>query len=131
MAHFAILDDDNVVTSVVVIDNKDCEDTDGNELESVGKTFCTNLFGAGNYVQTSYNGTFRQTMAFVGGTYDATKDKFIAPQPFASWTLNSNSIWVAPLSKPSDAFDNGGVNTYLWDEDAYQSDNTQGWKQFG
>lgn len=128
MAHFAVLDDSNVVTNVIVIADEDCQDSNNEESEAVGIAFCTNLLGAGTYVQTSYNGTIRQQMAIPGGTYDASKDKFIAPKPWASWSLDSNDIWVAPINKPADAVDNGGAVAYYWDEEAYQADNTVGWK---
>jgi|13_taG_2_1085334.scaffolds.fasta_scaffold15641_3 hypothetical protein len=131
MAHFAILDDSNVVTSVVVVANEDCLDSDGKESEAVGIAFCTNLFGAGTYVQTSYNGTTRQMMATIGGTYDASKDKFIAPKPFASWVLNSGDVWVAPTPLPADAIANDGDHKYCWNEENYQADNTNGWEDLG
>jgi len=64
----------------------------------------------------------RKNYAGIGYTYDATKDAFIPPQPFASWTLNDDTcLWEAPVAYPDDG------NMYQWDEDAYQSDNEAGW----
>tara|TARA_R110000803_G_C11978453_1_gene320448 strand:- start:1352 stop:1741 length:390 start_codon:yes stop_codon:yes gene_type:complete len=127
MAHFALLDDNNVVTDVFVINNVDCLDDDDNESEAVGIAFCESLLGAGTYKQTSYNSTIRKQYAQIGGIYDSSKDKFIQKQPYASHTLNSDDDWVAPLAEPSD----NDTVMYGWDESAYQSDNTTGWVAIG
>ena len=74
-------------------------------------------------MQTSYNDNFRKQFAGVGYKYDKEKDIFIAPQPFPSWTLDSNSDWKPPIAEPSDST----TKPYLWDEDVYQADNTKGW----
>ena len=116
MAHFAELDDNNVVLRVCVVDNKHVP----SDKHVDGETWCTN-FWVGTSKQTSYNNNFRKQYAGIGFTYDATKDKFIRPQPFASWSLDSDDDWQAPISFPSD-----GKN-YYWDESAYQADNTKGW----
>ena len=123
MAHFAILDDSNVVTAINVIADADCLDSDGNESEAVGIEFCVSLWGVGNYVQTSYNSTIRKQFAIVGGEYDAEKDKFLWIQPHASWTLNADDDWESPLGvRPvKENF------AYTWDESAYQADNSTGW----
>jgi hypothetical protein len=111
VAHFAQLDEDNVVIKVVVIGNEDICDEDGNEVESIGVAFCQSLFGEGNWVQTSYNGTFRKRYAGVGYTYDADYDAFIPPKPFASWVFDEVKLnWAPPVPFPSD----GG--RYDWDE---------------
>lgn len=78
MAHFAELDENNVVKRVIVVANKDTSDANGVEKEYIGKAFCERLFG-GNWVQTSYNGNFRGCYAGIGYTYDATKDEFVPP----------------------------------------------------
>ena len=86
----------------------------------------------GEWIQTSYNtragthtlgGTpLRKNFAAIGGTYDATRDAFIPPQLFPSWILDEDKcIWEPPTSKPDDGKD------YIWDESAYQADNTKGW----
>lgn len=110
MAHFAQLDENNVVTQVVVVHNDELLDENGQESEIKGTEFCQNLFG-GAWVQTSYNGTIRKNYAGVGHTYDAARDAFIAPKPFPSWVLNENTcVWDAPIARPSDG------KRYTWDE---------------
>ncbi len=110
MAHFAKIVD-GIVTDVIVVDNSDILDADGNESEEVGKAFCGNLFG-GNWVQTSYNETFRKNYATIGGTYDSTRDAFIEPKPYPSWIIDETSCqWNPPVEYPDD-----GEN-YNWDED--------------
>ena len=124
MAHFAILDDSNTVTSVIVVSNDVITDGDGVEQEQLGIDFLTTLYGSGNYVQSSYNNNFRKHFARIGGTYDSVKDKFIAPQAHLSWSLDENDDWQAPIAYPGDLSD-GAV--YTWVESAYQNDNTKGW----
>lgn len=78
MAHFAELDENNIVTRVIVIHNNELLDESGNELEQKGIDFCIAHYG-GTWVQTSYNGNFRGSYAGIGYTYDKTLDEFIAP----------------------------------------------------
>lgn len=112
MAHFAELDADNKVLRVVVVGNQDCQDSNGQESESVGIAFCQSLFGTDTtWVQTSYNGNMRGKYAGIGDTYDAQRDAFLAPQPFPSWLLNESTLqWEPPVPMPED----GGP--YVWDE---------------
>jgi len=111
MAHFAQLNEENLVTQVIVVANQDTADQDGVENEAIGIEFCTNLLG-GKWVQTSYNGKIRKNYAGVGYKYDATLDAFIPPQPFASWTLNNETAqWEAPTPYPTDD------KRYTWDEE--------------
>lgn len=79
MAHFAELDNNNTVTRVIVVDNKDILDSNGQESEVIGKQFCLQ-FGAGPWVQTSYNGSFRKYFAGIGYAYDPVKDEFVRPE---------------------------------------------------
>ena len=118
MAHFAKLDNDNVVVDVIVVADEDCQDTDGNESEAVGISFLQGLFGEDtNWKQTSYNDNIRTRYARIGGMYDAEKDAFIHPQPFASWTLNTDSLdWESPVSLPAAA----ETTPHYWDEDNQQ-----------
>jgi len=110
MAHFAELDNQNTVLRVLVIANADTSDENGNEQEEIGIAFCQRLFG-GNWKQTSYNGKIRKNYAGIGYTYDAVRDAFIPPQPFASWVLNAGScLWEAPIAMPTDG------KMYNWDE---------------
>ena len=125
MAHFAILDESNIVTRVEVINNAVLLDGDGVEQEQLGIDFLTELYGVGNYKQTSYNKNFRKNYAGVGYTYDAVKDKFIKSKPFASWSLDENDDWKAPITYPDDDKD------YYWNEDNYQADNNTGWVEIG
>ena len=111
MAHFAKLDSNNIVTQVLVVNNDVILKADGTESELKGKQFLNATFGSATWVQTSYNGSFRKQYAGIGYTYDSTKDKFIAPQPFASWALDSNDDWQAPTPYPTDG------NIYSWNED--------------
>ena len=112
MAHFAKLDKDNKVLGVEVVVNSVITDNDGNEQEQLGINFLTqHNGGVGWYKQTSYNGTFRKNYAGIGYTYDPTRDAFIPPQPFPSWTLNEDTCqWEAPVTYPDDD------KMYNWDE---------------
>lgn len=102
MAHFAKLDDDNTVLHVEVVDNSVLDPNNtGTETESLGVTFLTNVHGWTKWKQTSYNNNFRKQYGSIGYTYDETKDKFIAPKPFSSWTLDSNDDWQAPVAYPT------------------------------
>jgi len=109
MAHYAKIDENNIVTQVIVIDNKDTADANGVEKEYIGAAYCERLFG-GTWKQTSYNGTIRKNYAGIGYTYQADIDAFVAPKPYASWTLDANAQWQPPVAMPTD----GGM--YSWDE---------------
>jgi hypothetical protein len=111
MAHFAKLDSNNIVTQVVVVNNEVILKADNTESEYKGKTFLNSLFGSATWVQTSYNGNIRKQFAGFGYTYDSTNDVFIVPQPFDSWTLDSNFDWQPPTPYPTDG------KTYSWNED--------------
>ena len=120
MAHFAELDDNNVVLRVIVVSNNDVTD-----LSTKSEEYVAHLVGSGKWKQTSYNRNFRNRYAAIGDTYDAKKDVFIPAQPYASWTLNSDNLWQAPISIPSDH--SPPEKVYIWDESAYQADNSTGW----
>ena len=115
MAHFAELDENNVVTRVVVVGN-DVETADGplgtNDMHVDGETWCVNFFKGGNWKQTSYNHNFRKQYAGKGYTFDAAKNKFISPQPYDSWALDGNDDWQAPVTYPTDTTD----KMISWDE---------------
>jgi hypothetical protein len=122
MAYFSELDENNVVTRVVVLDEKDCSDFSGERNEDLGIFFCKKLFGINtNWKETKKDGSLRVRYGGIGSTYDPQLDAFILPKPFNSWTLDEQTLdWVSPLGeKPA--------KNYFWDEDLYQSDNTQGW----
>lgn len=81
MAHFAQLDENNIVTRVIVVGNPDCVDDDGNESEAVGIAFCQSLTSPDTtWVQTSYNGNFRGKYAGIGDIYDPIQDEFLSRQ---------------------------------------------------
>lgn len=112
MAHFAELDENNIVKRVIVVNNKETQDANGNESEAVGVAFCQQLLG-GDWKQTSYNANFRKNYAGIGYTYRADIDAFVPPQPYPSWTLNNDTAkWEAPIPMPTDG------KKYFWDETA-------------
>jgi len=135
MAHFAELDDNNVVKRVIVVGN-DVTTAAGplgeNDMHVDGETWCVNFFKGGTWKQTSYNNNFRKQYCGKGYTYDAAKDKFISPQPYASWALDGSDDWQAPITFPS-VIDDGAdpvVWRYMikWNETKYQADNSTGWE---
>ena len=102
MAHFAQLDENNIVTQVIVVGNNELLDANGQEREELGVAFCQRLFG-GNWKQTSYNHNMRKRYAGIGYTYNESLDAFVPAKPFASWTLdNATASWVAPTAMPDD-----------------------------
>ena len=131
MAHFAQLDENNVVTQVIVVSNDDTSDSNGVESESIGVAFCQKLLGADtNWKQTSYNNNMRVRYAGIGYSYNASLDAFVPPQPYASWTLdNATANWVSPLGAAPALTDDqiAAGSRYTWDESAYQADDTTGW----
>ena len=116
MAHFCKLDENNVVTEVHVVANRDTSDANGVEKEYIGQAFLEKLFG-GTWKQTSYNGTIRKNYAGIGYTYNADIDAFVPPKPFASWLLNETTAqWEAPVAMPADAGTGEPPKMYSWDE---------------
>ena len=114
MAHFAQLDENNVVLQVMVIANEDTMDDDGQEDEATGVAFCQSLLGAETrWAKTSYNDNSRLRYAAIGGTYDPERDAFIDPQPYPSWTLDNETLeWVPPIPmQPGQTY---------WDEELQQ-----------
>jgi hypothetical protein len=126
MAHFAELDENNVVLRVIVVSDEDAGPSPGLQ----GETFCQNLLG-GQWKQTSYNTrggvhydsttnepdggiAFRKNYAGIGYSYDAVQDAFIPPPPFPSWVLNEDTCyWEPPIPMPTDAPEG---SFYRWDE---------------
>jgi len=118
MAHFAQLDDNNIVTQVIVVANEELL-LDGVENETKGVLFCKSLFGNDTkWKQTSYNGNIRKNYAGIGYNYDSGRDAFIAPQPFPSWLLNEDTCrWEAPTPMPTDGkMYSWNETTLSWDE---------------
>jgi len=97
MAHFAELDENNIVINVIVVNNNDMIDENGNELEQKGIDFCFAHF-AGQWIQTSYNGTIRKNYAGIGHTYDPDRDAFIAPEPENATGFDEDTCqWIVPV----------------------------------
>jgi len=119
MAHFAELNSSNEVLQVVVISNEDV-DANGGDESSQAETFVATIvpYGTGGvaWKQTSYNNNFRKQYAGIGYSYDPSKDKFITPQPYSSWSLDSNDDWEAPVTYPT-VTEIGGLTIFIsWDE---------------
>ena len=111
MAHFAKLNDENIVIVVHVVNNQVILKADGTESELKGKQFLNSLHGTAKWVQTSYNGNFRKNYAGIGFTYDTERDAFIAPKLFNSWILNEDTCrWEFPIPYPTDG------ELYNWNE---------------
>jgi hypothetical protein len=106
VAHYAFLDDNNIVTEVIVgIDETEL-------IEGLNPETWYGNFRGQVCKRTSYNGDYRKNYAGVGYTYDAAKDAFIAPKPFNSWTLDETTCcWQAPTPMPTDD------KFYYWSED--------------
>jgi hypothetical protein len=104
VAHFAEIDNNNIVLRVLVV---------GNDQEHRGQEFLANdLNLGGTWVQTSYNGNIRKNFAGIGYTYDTVRDAFIPQKPFDSWLLDEDTCqWNAPTPYPTDD------KTYVWDEE--------------
>lgn len=113
MAHFADVDENNVVTRVVVVDNVNAPDPAPQHAEPIGAAFLDSLGlqSSTRWVQTSYHGSFRKQFAGIGFRYDADADVFVAPQPFPSWALDADHDWQPPTPMPTE----GGP--WVWDED--------------
>ena len=127
MAHFAELEsktdptgftsDTHLVVKRVVVVGNDVEANGGkledNDMHVDGETWCVNFFGGGTWKQTSYNNNFRKQYAGIGHVYNASKNKFLTPQPYASWALDGSDDWQAPVTYPSTT---SGYRI-SWDED--------------
>lgn len=112
MAHFAKLDENNIVIQVIVVANAAIDDLPFPDSESVGIAFCQSLYGEDTkWKQTSYNANFRKNYVGVGGSYDETLDAFIPEKIYPSWVLNTETcLWEAPVPCPVDD------KFYIWDE---------------
>jgi len=146
MAHFAELKsqidptgfttDTHLVVERVVVVGNDIPANGGilaaNDMHVDGETWCINFFKGGVWKQTSYNHNFRKQYAGIGMVYDPSKNKFIGQQPFASWSLNADDNWQAPVTYPTVVNDGADpiVWSYLikWNETKYNADNTKGWE---
>lgn len=107
MAHYAFLDENNIVTEVIV-------GIDENELiEGLDPETWYGKFRNQRCIRTSYNGNIRKNYAGIGYSYDKNRDAFIPPKPFPSWVLNEDTcLWKAPIPYPGE-----GTDIYTWDEE--------------
>ena len=111
MAHFAKLDENNIVLEVIVVHNNELLDANGVEQEQKGIDFLINLFSGGKWVQTSYNNSFRKMFGRVGYKYYEDTDVFMPIQPYPSFVFNEDALlWEEPFSAPRDG------KYYEWDE---------------
>ena len=141
MAHFAKLDSNNIVETVIVVGNDDIKDNSGTEVESIGVAFCQKLMGAStNWKQTSYHNNMRGNYAGIGYTYMtgvrtlgvASTDVFIAQHPHASWSVGINTAQWFPPTPPGDApvlsdSDTAAGKYYEWSESNYNSNPSTAW----
>lgn len=112
MAHFAKLNNENIVEDVIVVNNNVLLDDNGVEQEKLGIDLCKHIYNYQNFKQTSYNGSFRYNFASKGFVYDEVRDAFIPPKPFESWILNEETCtWNPPIERPSDD------TRYTWNEE--------------
>jgi len=114
MAHFAKLDENNVVVHVSVVNNIELNNLEFPESEPLGILFLQSIYGQNtSWKQTSYNKKFRKNYAGIGFVYDESRDAFIPPKPFNSWLLNEEKIeWEPPINYPSDG------KIYIWNENS-------------
>ena len=135
MAHFAELESKTdptgftsdthlVVKRVVVVANDEVP----SDEHADGETWCVNFFGGGTWKQTSYNNNFRKLYAGIDMVYNASKNKFLAQQPFDSWALDSDDDWQAPITFPSTTSGSGFTYFIVWNETKYNADNNTGWE---
>jgi len=139
MAHFAELESKTdptgftsdthlVVKRVVVVAN----DVVPSDEHADGETWCVNFFGGGTWKQTSYNNNFRKQYAGIGMIYNASKNKFLTQQPYASWALNDDDDWKSPITYPSVVDDGEDTPSWFymikWNETKYNADNNTGWE---
>lgn len=102
MAHFAQLDENNVVIQVIVVNNEVIQDLPFPESEPVGVAFCQSLYGTGTiWKQTSYNGNFRKNYAGIGYIYNSDLDAFVGPQPAPHCVLDLETCKWDCLSSPN------------------------------
>ena len=107
MAHYAFLDDNNVVTEVIVgIDETEL-------IEGIDPETWYGQFRGQTCIRTSYNGRIRKQYAGIGYSYDASADVFIEPQPYPSWQLDANHDWQPPVPRPTEG-------RWYWNEDSLE-----------
>ena len=113
MAHFAQLDENNIVINCIVVHNNELLDENGNESEAKGIQFCKDHYGQDTiWIQSSYNGNFRKHHAGLDYRYDERLDAFIPKKLYESWILDEETCtWLPPVPHPDD------VRPHYWDEE--------------
>jgi hypothetical protein len=113
MAHFAKLDENNIVIEIFVVSNEVLLKEDGTESEEKGIKFLNETFGYHKWVQTSIHSNFRKNYAKKGDYYNEHKDAFIAPKPYNSFIFNEEICrWENPVPHPNDG------QAYEWNEES-------------
>jgi hypothetical protein len=104
MAHYAFIDENNVVTEVITgIDETEL-------IKGIDPETWYGNFRGQTCKRTSYNNNIRKQYAGIGFTYDEVADEFVQPQPYPSWSLDSNNDWQPPTPKPE--------GNFYWDEES-------------
>lgn len=120
MAYFAEIDENNKVLRVVVACDTDIANNGGDLSEQASEYFKSQVplsINGIKWIQTFSNGEFRKQKAGINFTYDSFKDKFISPQPYPSWSLDSNDDWQPPIVKPELTLEQKQNNNfYIWNE---------------
>ena len=122
MAHYALLDSDNVVVKVITgVDETETQDDNGTVVGGSGEAweafYASQPWHEGlTCKRTSYNSNIRKQYAGIGYSYDAVADVFVAPQPYPSWTLDSNHDWQPPVARPAEGMWMWNESTQSWDE---------------
>ena len=141
MAHFAKLDSNNVVEQVIVENNDEIKDLNGDEIESIGVAFCQKIFGASTtWKQTSYTNSMRGNYAGIGMTYISnvatlgvgSTDIFIGTQPYPSWSVGVGTAQWYPPANPGAApeltdSEVAAGKEYVWNESNYNSNPATAW----
>ena len=118
MAHYAFLDENNIVTQVIV-------GVDENELlDGLSPEVWYGNRKGQKCIRTSYNHNIRKQFAGIGYFYDEVNDVFISPKPFASWTLDENFDWQAPTPRPKGHIWYWNEETQTWKTDLYEHTET-------
>jgi hypothetical protein len=112
MAHFAQIDENNIVQQIIVVANSDCGNLEFPDSEFIGQDFLKSIRLNGTWKQTSYSGSFRKNYAGIEYSYDESRDSFIPIKPYDSWILNETSCrWESPIPIPNQE------SMFVWDEE--------------
>jgi hypothetical protein len=110
MAHFAELDENNIVLRVHVVNDQDTQDSSGNEVESIGVAFCEATWG-GRWIKTSYNHNIRGRYAGIDMVYDEERDVFTFPKEHDSFIWSEEFlVWIPPVPRPEE------LKPWVWNQ---------------